>query len=58
MNTTTRRHPRTLNEAFGPYCGCQIVEQPDPMPKADRIVVGICAAAAMALIAMVAVGWL
>ena len=26
--TTTRRHPRTLQEAFGPYTSCDIYEPP------------------------------
>lgn len=58
MNTTTRRHPRTLNEAFGPYAGQRIVEPCDPMPKADRIVVATGLVAAVALIAMTALGWI
>lgn len=26
MNNTTRRHPRTLQEAFGPYCDARIAD--------------------------------
>lgn len=58
MNTTTRRHPRTLNEAFGPYAGRHIVEPQDPMPQADRIVVGISIVAGLALVAIATLGWL
>ena len=39
MNTT-RRYPRTLTEAFGPYAhGSQLQPEQDPMPTADKIVV-------------------
>ena len=38
MNTT-RRYPRTLTEAFGPYTSRHIEEPHDPMPTADKIVV-------------------
>ena len=38
MTPTTRRHPRTLEEAFGPYNRHGLVEHYDPMPKADKIV--------------------
>ena len=36
-----RRHPRTLEEAFGPYSRGSIYEPYTPMTKADRIVVGV-----------------
>jgi hypothetical protein len=39
MNTTTKRYPRTLDEAFGPYQRHGFVEEYDPMPKADKLVV-------------------
>lgn len=39
MNTTTRRHPRTLSEAFGPYERGGLYVKPEPMHKHDRIVV-------------------
>ncbi len=54
----TRKFPRTLNEAFGPYASGPIQEQTDPMPEADRLVIGICAVAAIALIGMALVGWI
>lgn len=36
----TRKYPRTLNEAFGPYANelAPLVERYDPMPMADRLV--------------------
>lgn len=40
--TTTRKHPRTLQEAFGPYTSREIV---NPTDRADRIVVVGCLAA-------------
>jgi hypothetical protein len=39
MNHTTRTFPRTLESAFGPYQRHGLVEQQDPMPKADKLVV-------------------
>lgn len=54
----TRKYPRTLEEAFGPYARGPIQEHYDPMPKADRIVLAISCAAALALVVMIMVGWL
>ena len=54
----TRRHPRTLEEAFGPYTSKEFAEPEDPMPAADVIVVAACAIGALALLAMLALGWL
>lgn len=45
----TRRYPRTLHEAFGPYTSRDFVEQ-DPMPAADRIAMTACAIGAVALV--------
>jgi hypothetical protein len=57
MSNTTRKHPRTLNEAFGPYTSRDFDHQ-DPMPAADRVVIGVCAACAAILVIMVSIGWL
>lgn len=54
----TRKYPRTMEEAFGPYARGPIQEQQDPMPQADRVVIGICLVAGMALFLMVALGWI
>lgn len=54
----TRRHPRTLEEAFGPYTSKEFAEPEDPMPAADVIVVAACAIAALALTVMALMGWL
>ena len=42
----TRKHPRTLNEAFGPYCGNHISEPVRPFDWQDKLVMAasiICA---------------
>lgn len=52
MNTTTRRHPRTLSEAFGPYERGGLYVAPDPMHTSDRIVVAASAVAAVVLLAV------
>jgi hypothetical protein len=56
---TTRRYPRTLKEAFGPHHHlAPIVEQYDPMPKADKSVVFMCCAIGIIVLLMALVGWL
>jgi len=37
----TRKHPRTLNEAFGPYTSSRI-DDDLPMDWQDKVVVGGC----------------
>lgn len=39
VDNSTKRYPRTLQEAFGPHTSSQIWAQPDPMHPKDRIVV-------------------
>ena len=34
----TRKHPRTLNEAFGPYCSGKIEEAKRPFDWQDKVV--------------------
>ena len=48
----TRKHPRTLNEAFGPYAGNVISEPVRPFDWQDRVVMiaSIIAAVCVALI--------
>jgi hypothetical protein len=41
MNHTTKRHARTLEEAFGPYARGQISEPYTPMDKTDIIISSI-----------------
>ena len=50
----SRKYPRTLVEAFGPYTSRDFTE--DPMPKADRIAVAASAIGFLALIGLVAIG--
>lgn len=39
---TTRRYPRTLEQAFGPYARGNISEPYTPMHFADKAVVTVC----------------
>ena len=50
-NQTTRKFPRTLSEAFGPYTSQHIEPAPEPMHPHDRVVLRACALAAIALVA-------
>jgi len=54
MNTTTRRHPRSLDEAFGPYQRHGLVEYQYPMPKADKLVV-IASAIVLVVVAILVI---
>ena len=56
MNTT-RRHPRTLNEAFGPYTSNSLQPMPDKGNPWDVSTLAIAAIGVIAL-ALAAVGWL
>lgn len=47
----TRRYPRTMQQAFGPYTSHYIAEKPEPMHPHDRIVIKVCALGAMAFVA-------
>lgn len=38
MNDTTRRYPRTMQEAFGPYTRPEITEPQRPMDWQDKLV--------------------
>jgi hypothetical protein len=53
----TRRYPRTIEEAFGPYARGPIHEPPEPMSRADRIVIYGCAIAGFALVGFMIAGW-
>ena len=58
MNPTTRKYPRSLEEAFGPYQRQGLVEYQDPMPAADKLVtatsiIGLAVVGVFAL-----VGWI
>ena len=49
----TRRYPRTMNEAFGPYTSKEFVE---PMHWADKVVTTASAIAGVVLVAVLIVG--
>ena len=53
----TRRYPRTLTEAFGPYTSRDIVEKQDPRPVSDKIVITVCLCAAVTLVLFAVWGW-
>jgi hypothetical protein len=54
----TRKYPRTLNEAFGPYASGPIDDPDTGTPLADAIVLASSAAALIALIVFALIGWL
>jgi hypothetical protein len=45
----TRKYPRTLAEAFGPYEGTGLVTD-EPMHKHDRIVMWACAVGVVSIV--------
>lgn len=53
----TRKYPRTLEEAFGPYQRGQIHDS-DPMPVADKIAVAASAAGLVAVGLFALLGWI
>jgi hypothetical protein len=52
----TRKYPRTLEQAFGPYTSRDFNDT-EPMHPSDKIVLVASAIGAVVLIAMIAVGW-
>ena len=54
----TRKYPRTLNEAFGPYASGPVHDPDEPMHTSDRIVLVASALVALSLFGMVVAGWL
>lgn len=55
---TTKRHPRTLEEAFGPYARGGIYEQPLEFGLADKVVTGLCGIILFGLLIAIVGGWL
>jgi hypothetical protein len=55
MNTTPRKFPRTMEEAFGPGHRGGIWEQPNPLHRHDKIVLVACAIAGAAAAVVVLV---
>jgi hypothetical protein len=59
MNDTTRRYPRTLEEAFGPYQRGPVHEQDTPpMDPADKLMITVCTLISAAMLVMMLAGWL
>jgi hypothetical protein len=58
VNNTTRRYPRTMQEAFGPYTSYEQLESEQDLHKPDRIVIIGCLIAGISLIVMVLMGWI
>jgi hypothetical protein len=54
----TRKYPRTLEQAFGPYTSKDFTDTQDPMPAADIVVIATCVLGAVILCVMALVGWL
>lgn len=57
----TRKYPRTMQEAFGPYCSRSIEPMKSSRPKlltADNITTLISAVVAIGLVVSIAMGWL
>lgn len=49
MNNTTRRHPRSLNEAFGPHTS-HIITEPQEHSDWDGVVIILGCIAAVAIV--------
>lgn len=53
INDTTKRFPRTINEAFGPHSSGHIWVEVGEIHKHDKIVIAASIAAAVALLAII-----
>ena len=53
---TTRKHPRTIEEAFGPYQRGNIYEEVDPMPMVDKVILSISGVIAVGLLGCILFG--
>ncbi len=54
----TRKYPRTLNEAFGPYAHIGGIQEPRrPFDREDKIVLATSVAVSLALVAFAFLGW-
>ena len=55
----TRRYPRTMNEAFGPYASGPIHPMPDQSKQlADTVVILVSIVTAVVLVLAIALGWM
>jgi len=52
MNSTTRKHPRSMSQAFGPYCSYHIDEPVKPFDWEDKLVLWGCVLTVAALVAI------
>jgi len=53
---TTKRYPRTLEEAFGPYARGGIYEAPTPLSLADKVVSGVSGLVLIGLLIAICLG--
>jgi hypothetical protein len=53
---TTKRYPRTLEEAFGPYARGPICEPYTEMDMVDKIISGICGVVLFGLLLAIVTG--
>ena len=53
---TTKRHPRTLEEAFGPYARGSISEPYTELDLTDKIITGVCGVILFALLLAILTG--
>lgn len=54
----TRKYPRTLNEAFGPYARGPITEKEEPMHTSDKIVLLSSCIAFTCIIGFMVFNWI
>jgi hypothetical protein len=54
----TRRYPRTMNEAFGPYANGPIQERDSELDALDFMVLVVSAAVLLVVCVMGIIGWL
>ena len=55
---TTKRYPRTLEEAFGPYARGGIYEAPSEFGLVDKIITGVCGVILLGLLVAIVKGWI
>jgi hypothetical protein len=54
----TRKYPRTLNEAFGPYAHLGGIQEPvESYDLEDKIVLASCAITAVIIVVFMFLGW-
>lgn len=53
---TTKRHPRTLEEAFGPYARGGIYEAPTQLDLTDKVITGVAGVILFGLLLAILLG--